>query len=207
MRPINFIALGTRKYVFRAALLLGLLTMATLPFFSRDRGNKPETIEATAMGTGTQLGASYGVTLDIYDYSTPEDQQVLIQAFEKGQNQGLVNALSRMKVVGHCSITGTLGYDVAYIRVIPTPTGRKIRFVTNRLLRFGEVYWDTQSQSFNLTAGEFDLNDQDKSKSSGVLFPLAQLAIDKEGKLQIELNQNPWKLIDVIDWKGTPGVN
>jgi hypothetical protein len=181
--------------------------VATLPFFSRDRNNKPETIEATAEGTGTQLGSSYGVTLDIYDYSTPEDQQVLVQAFEKGQNQGLVNALSRMKAVGHCSITGTLGYDVAYIRMIPTPTGRKIRFVTNRLLRFGEVYWDTQSQSFNLSAGEFELNDQDKSKSSGVLFPLAQLAIGKEGKLQIELNQNPWKLYDVIDWKGTPGVN
>lgn len=207
MRPLNFIASGTRKYAFRGALLLGLLTMATLPFFSRERSNKPETIEATAMGTGTQLGASYGVTLDIYDYSTPEDQQVLVQAFEKGQNQGLVNALSRMKAVGHCSITGALGYDVAYIRMIPTPTGRKIRFVTNRLLRFGEVYWDTQSQSFNLTAGEFDLDDQDKSKSSGVLFPLAQLAIDKEGKLQIQLNQNPWKLYDVIDWKGTPGVN
>lgn len=91
--------------------------------------------------------------------------------------------------------------------MIPTPTGRKIRFVTNRLLRFGEVYWDTQSTAFNLTAGEVDLNDQDKSKSSGVLYPLAQLVIDKEGQLQFELNQNPWKLVDVLDWKGTAGVN
>ena len=65
-----------------------------------------------------------------------------------------------MKAVGHCSITGTLGYDVAYIRMITRPTGRKIRFVTNRLLRFGEVYWDTQSTAFNLTAGELELNDQ-----------------------------------------------
>ena len=159
------------------------------------------------MGTGTQLGATYGVSLEIYDFSTPEDRQVLIQAFEKGQNQGLVNALSRMRAVGHCSITGTLGYDVAYIRMIPTATGRKIRFVTNRLLRFGEVYWDTQSTAFNLTAGEFDLNDQDRSKSTGVLFPLAQLALDNQGQIQIQLNQNPWKLVDVLDWKGTAGVN
>jgi hypothetical protein len=131
----------------------------------------------------------------------------LVEAFTKGQNQGLVNALFKMKAVGHCSITGTLGYDVAFIRMIPTPIGRKIRFVTNRLLRFGEVYYDTQSQSFNLTAGEFELNDQDKSKSTGVLYPLCQLAIDKEGELQIQLNQNPWKLVNIIDWKGTPGVN
>lgn len=67
--------------------------------------------------------------------------------------------------------------------MIPTPTGRKIRFVTNRQLRFGEVYADTQSQSFNLTGGEFDINDQEKSKSGVVLNPAAQLATDKEGQL------------------------
>jgi hypothetical protein len=195
-----------KKLVFTSSLLTLFMLSAALPFFSRDRV-KNETIEATAMGTGTQLGANGGVTLDIYEFSTPEDRQVLVQAFEKGQNQGLVNALSRMRAVGHCSITGTLGYDVAYIRMIHTPTGRKIRFVTNRQLRFGEVYWDTQSTAYNLTAGEFDLNDQDKSKSKGVLYPLAQLVIDKEGQLQFDLNQNPWNLVDVIDWKGTPGVN
>jgi hypothetical protein len=156
--------------------VVGLLTIGSLPFFSRDHV-KNETIEASAMGTGTQLGAVVGV------------------------------ALSKMKAVGHCSITGTLGYDVAYIHMTPTPTGRKIRWITNRLLRFGEVYWDTQSQSFNLTAGDFDLNDQDKSKSTGVLYPLCQLAMDKEGQIQFQLAQNPGKLVDVIDWKGTAGVN
>jgi hypothetical protein len=206
MQSITFTFPKTRKMGTGAVLLAGLLTVGALPFFPRDHV-KDETIEATAMGTGTQLGANVGISLEIYNFSTPEDRQVLVQAFEKGQNQGLVNALGRMKAVGHISITGTLGYDVSYVRMIPTPTGRKIRFVTNRLLRFGEVYWDTQSTAYNLTAGEFDLNDQDKSKSSGVLYPLAQLAMDKEGQLQLELNQNPWKLVDVLDWKGTPGVN
>ena len=206
MRLRNFLFQKTHKLVITIAVVVVLLTVGSLPFFSRDRV-KDEVIEATAMGTSTQLGQIIGVTLNIYDYSTPEDRVALVEAFTKGQNQGLVNALSKMKAVGHCSITGTLGYDVAFIRMIPTPTGRKIRFVTNRLLRFGEVYYDTQSQSFNLTAGEFELNDQDKSKSTGVLYPLCQLAIDKEGELQIQLNQNPWKLVAIIDWKGTPGVN
>jgi len=196
----------THKLAIAIGVVVGLLTIGSLPFFSRDRV-KNETIEASAMGTGTQLGAIVGVSIEIYDFSTPDDRAMLAQAFEKGQNQGLVNALSKMKAVGHCSITGTLGYDVAYIHMVPTPTGRKIRWITNRLLRFGEVYWDTQSQSFNLTAGEFDLNDQDKSKSTGVLYPLCQLAMDKEGQIQFQLNQNPWKLVDIIDWKGTAGVN
>jgi hypothetical protein len=169
--------------------------------------NKPETIEATAMGTSTQMGSEFGVTLDIYDYSTRADRQLLVQAFEKGKNEGLVNALGKMKAAGHIAVTGTLGYDCSYIRMIPTPSGRKIRFVTNRLLRFGEVYWDTRSTAYNLTAGELDLNDTDKSKSTGVFYPAAEFEIDKQGELQINLIGNPWKLVDVLDWKGTPGVN
>lgn len=194
------------KLAIGGLMLVALLTVGSLPFFCRDRV-KNETIEASAMGTSTQLGQVVGISVEIYDFSTPEDRQVLVDAFEKGQNNGLVNALSKMKAVGHCSITGTLGYDVSFIRMTHTPTGRKIRWITNRLLRFGEVYADTQSQSFNLTAGEFDINDTDKSKSTGVLYPACQLAMDKEGQIQFQLNQNPWKLVDVIDWKGTAGVN
>ena len=91
--------------------------------------------------------------MNIYEFSTPADRVTLVQAFEKGQNQGLVSALQKMKAVGHVEITGTLGYDCAYIKMTPTPTGRKIVFVTNRQIRFGEAFFDTQSQSFNLTAG------------------------------------------------------
>jgi hypothetical protein len=182
-------------------LLASLLIVGSTPGFSRD---KNETIQATATGTSTQLGQIVGITVTIYEYSTMEDRQVLIEAFTKGQNQGLVNALTKMQAVGHIAITGTLGYDLSYIRMIPTPTGRKIRFATNRQLRFGEVYYNTQSTAFNLTAGEFDLNDTDKSKSTGVLFPAAQLIINKEGELQIELRQNPWNLVEIIDWSERP---
>jgi hypothetical protein len=171
----------------RSLLLLGMLMLGSTLSFSR--GPKPETIEGSAFGTGTQIGAVVGVTLEIYDYATPEDRQILMDAFAKSQNQGLVNALTKMKAVGHCSITGTLGYDVSYIRMVTTPPARKIT---------------TQSQSFNLTAGEFELNDTDKNKSTGVLYPAAQLIINQQGQLQFDLRENPWKLVDILDWKGTP---
>src|SRR5262249_59143736 len=127
------------------------------------------------MGTGAQLGAVIGVTLNIYDFSTPADKQILVQAFAKGQTQGLVTALSRMRAVGHVEITGTLGYDCAYIAQIPTPTGRKIRFVTNRQIRMGEAWTDSQTMSFNLTAGENHIESTDKRKDPGVLFAHGQL--------------------------------
>ena len=192
------------KLAVFSLVITGLLIAGSIPGFA---ANKSETIDATAMGTSTQMGSDFSITLNIYDYSTQADKQILIQAFQQGKDQGLVNALSKMKAAGHIEVTGTLGYDCSYIQMIPTLTGRKIRFVTNRLLRFGEVYWDTRSTAYNLTAGEFDVNDTDKSKSTGVLYPAAEFVIDKRGELQINLIGNPWNLVNIIDWKGTPGVN
>jgi hypothetical protein len=194
----------SHKLALYGLVIAGLLVVGSTLGLS---ANKPETIDASAMGTGTQMGEHINITLNINDYSTQADKHMLVQAFEKGKNQGLVDALSKMKAAGHIEVTGTLGYDCSYIRVIPTPTGRKIRFVTNRLLSFGEVYRDSRSTAYDLTAGEFDLNDTDKSKSTGVLYPAAEFEIDKQGELQIDLIGNPWQLADIIDWKGTPGVN
>jgi len=184
---------------FTAALLL-LVAFAAPLGFARD---KNETIDATAYGTSTQLGRNVGITVIIYEFSTPEDRQVLVDAFQKGQNQGLVNALTKMKAVGRIQIPGTLGYDLSFIRMIPASTGRTIRFITNRKISFAEAYTDSQTQSFDLTAGEIQINDQDKSKSTGVLYPACQFTINKDGELQIELNQNAWRLSNIIDWKGT----
>ncbi len=191
------------KVVIGTLLLIGFLTVGSTPAFCQ----KAETIETTAMGSDSQLGQNVEVRLIISDFSTMEERQVLVDAFTKGQNEGLVNALKKMRAVGRISLTGTVGYDVSFIRLIPTPTGRKIRFITNRQIRFGEAWTDSQSMSFDLSGGEIDVNDSDKSKSTGVLFPRAQLVIDKQGQLQIDLTQNAWKLVEVLDWKGTPGVN
>jgi hypothetical protein len=188
-----------RNFIYRALLFTTLLIVtATLALSQDDR--KVETIDSTAMGTSTQMGSIIGVKVTIYQYSTDEDRQLLVDAFKKGQNQGLVDALSKMKSVGRIAITGTVGYDLSYIRLIPTPTGRKIRFVTNRLIRFGEAYYNTRTMAYNLTVGEFDIVDADTDKSSGVLYPASQLIINKDGQLEFQLNRNPWKLVNIIDW-------
>jgi len=178
---------------------VAILAMSVVPGFARDT---TETIDSQAYGTSTQLGKNFTVRLIVYEYSAPADRQILIESFQKGQNDGLVNALEKMKAVGRVTMPGTLGFDVSYIREIKTPTGRSIRFVTNRKIAFGESYWSTQSKSFNLTAGEIRINDQDKNKSDGVLFPATQLTINKDGEPQWDLRMNPWKLNNIIVWRG-----
>jgi hypothetical protein len=102
-----------------------------------------------------------------------------------------------MRSKGRLSITGTLGGDLAYIRRFQQPDGTiVIRMITNRLLRFGEVWSDTRSRDYQLSGLEIVVG-KDKKKATGTLLPAAELKVDKKGQLEIETFQNPWKLTNV----------
>jgi hypothetical protein len=186
--------------IARGSLLFGIFLLTTVTGLNSQEDRKIETIDATAMGTSTQLGQNVSVKVTISKFSTAEDRAILVDAFTKGQNKGLVDALSKMPSVGRIAITGTVGTDLAYIRLIRTDTGRKIRFATNRRIRFAEAYTNSTSTAYDLTAGEFDLNDSDKNKSAGVLYPAAQPIINKDGQLEFQLRKNHWNLVNIIDW-------
>lgn len=191
--------LAIRKFGY-GSLMVACLLLAAVTTANSQEDNKIETIDATAMGTSTQMGKMVSVKVTISRFSTDEDRAVLVAAFKQGQNKGLVDALSKMSPAGRIAITGTVGSDLAYIRLIKTPEGRKIRFATNRVIQFGELYHNTRSTAYNLTAGEFTLIDSGKGKSSGILLPAAQLIINKDGQLEFQLNKNQWSLVNIIDW-------
>ena len=95
-------------------------------------------IQAQAMGQQQQLGQTFGINLIIEEFSTPDDQKALMEAFQQKGNEGLVNALSKMKTKGHMAITGTLGYDVAYARQFKLPDGSTELF-SEKIRRCGPV--------------------------------------------------------------------
>jgi hypothetical protein len=76
-----------------------------------------------------------------------------------------------MKPAGQLQIRGNVGYDLAYISMTSTPTGRKISFVTNRRISFFEAFLDTQSQAYDLTAVLCEINDQNPKKIRGYFPP------------------------------------
>jgi hypothetical protein len=154
-------------------------------------------IQATAMGTSTQLGRSYSINAIINELSPPEDQKILLEAFQAKGNEGLVNALSKMPSKGRLAITGTLGGDLAYIRRFSQPDGSvRYRMITNRLLRFGEVWADSRSSDYQLSGLDIVIS-KDKKKNEGILLPAAELKLNKEGQMEIETFQNPWKLVNI----------
>jgi hypothetical protein len=162
---------------------------------------KYETISCTAFGQGTQLGKTFSVNIIIQEYSEPSDRQILLDAFNKGGSQGLFNAVSKMQSKGHLAITGTVGYDINYIREFPSATQRVIRLVTNRPITFGEVWSDSRSMSYNLSILELIIPTGKKGKGTGTLLPAAELQLNKKtNEIEIEAYKNPWKLQNVIDW-------
>lgn len=155
-------------------------------------------IQAQAMGQSTQLGRTFSVTLIIDEFSPPSDQQALLEAFTQKGNEGLVNALDKMHSKGRMSITGTLGYDVSYIRQWKQPDGStKYRLVTNRPITFGEAWGDTRSKDYSISGVEIVMY-PDKKKNTGTLYPLVKLKLNKENQIELETYQNPWNLVNIM---------
>jgi hypothetical protein len=104
-----------------------------------------------------------------------------------------------MNSKGRIAITGTPGYDISFIRKIPTAYGYKIRVLTNRPIRFGEAWVNGRSTDYNLSALELNISNQ-RDSSTGILLPACKFKIDKKtSELEIDNYQNPWKLQNIMD--------
>ena len=158
---------------------------------------KKLTIRAIARGTSTQLGKLINVDIYINEFSPPEEQAALLEAFQANGSEGLANALDKLRAKGRIALTGTVGYDLNYIRLFQMPDGsRKIRFVTDRPIRFGEDWGATRSQDYKITVGEIDIPKNDKD-AKGTLLPAVWVKLDKKGELEMETYNIPWEITNM----------
>jgi hypothetical protein len=185
-----------RRLVAFAIALISIGAMGAIPALAQK--SKGVFIQATALGTSTQSGRIISIDLRISDYSTAEDRAALVEAFGEKGSEGLANALEKMNAKGRLAVTGTLGFDVNFIRQFTLPDGSvRYRFVTDRPILFGEVWSSSRSMDYSLSMGEIVIS-KDKKKSSGTLYPAARFTLDKEKDLVMETFQNPWKLVNIV---------
>jgi hypothetical protein len=202
-RRMKRLASGFRlggKLGYPCLLLVGTFTLAITPGFAAS--SSFETVRATY----TQAGNTVGVTLTVYNYTNSADLKVLSLAFQQGQDQGLATAISKTKAVGRCSFAGDPSFDVAFIQMVVTPTGRQIIFIASRPLQPDEVSSSSDPQSFDLMVGEFDMNDADNTKSTGFLYPASRLVVDEQGESHYDLAGSPWSLDNVFDSSWVPAL-
>jgi len=193
-----------KKRLFADLMLVGILasTGMFLPVaFNAGAQDKPkrETIQATAMGQQRASGKMFHVTVNIESYSTPEDQKVLFDAFTDGGHDALVKTLSKMKSKGRVAMTGTLGYQIAYIRSVPTENGRMIRLITDRPIQFTEANANGRTRDYDLSAMEINLN-TDPKQSDGSLIVAGKFDIDKNKQISFEsYGSGPWRLVNIME--------
>src|SRR5579872_1872621 len=190
----------TMRYISRLlrAGLIGLLLLsvsgsATL---AHDQGRM--TIQATAKGTSTQLGRMIDVNIYIEAYSTQDDRKVLIDAFNRRGQDGLVDALQDMNSKGRVRFSsGGVGNDVKYIIELPSKKGRRLRLITDRWLSFRELYNSNRIADYNV--GAIELNLTPDGKGSGTVLPACRLTMNKKkNQVEVETFQNPWDLTNFI---------
>jgi hypothetical protein len=173
-------------------LFTGIMTFAQTP--------GPMTIQATAMGTSTQLGRIVNINIHIDEYSTQQDRNTLIEAFKTRKQDGLVDALEKMKPKGRVRFaSGGVGNDVKYIIELPSKKGekgRRLRLITDRWLLLPELYNSTRSSDYSV--GAIELNLTPDGKGTGTVLPACKLTVNKKKQVEVETYQNPWNLTNFM---------
>jgi hypothetical protein len=174
--------------------------VAALLLAAGSSAQKQETIQAQAFGTSTMSGRNFGITIRIQNYSTPAEQKALIDAFISGGHDAMVKVLSKMESKGRVAITGSVGYQIAYIRNIPTANGRTVRLMTDRPINIGETMGSMRSTDYDLTLIELRLSN-DKDKHTGNLIIGGRFKVNKKTD-QIEFesyHSSPWRLVGIME--------
>jgi len=79
----------------------------------------------------------------------------------------------------------------------PLPQDARFALLPTDCSISGEAYYNTQPLGVHLDCGEIDIKRfPTKDKSGGVLYPAAQLVINKRGAASsFQLKSNAWKLV------------
>lgn len=86
--------------IFSVVATTCLLVLASFVSAAQDVKPTREVYQAQAMGQSTQLGKTFNVTINIEQFSTMEERQVLVDAFQQAGSEDLFNALEKMPAKG-----------------------------------------------------------------------------------------------------------
>jgi hypothetical protein len=187
----------------------GLLAVGCVLVASRAAGQDvkpqaplPAQYAATAVGqAGVPAGKTFGMTVYVDEVTSDADVQELIGILKaKGQN-GVVDAMEKMKDKGRAAPTAGVGTGMRFVRMRPNNKGGyHIVLATNRSISFPELYNGTRSTDYPIGIVVLDV-DKD-GKGTGSFAPACKIKFNKKGELEIEhYGQKPFRLANVYRLK------
>lgn len=150
---------------------------------------QPESFTAFAVNLGTAApgpapGQSSIVQITIDRWSTPRQRETLLTAMNSGNEQTLLDALQKARVVGTIRTPDTLAWDLRYAHEIVDPDGgRRIILATDRIVHFWEETFQTRSSRYPFMLIELHL---DKDGNGEGRMSTASRIAAKDGHLELE---------------------
>ena len=176
------------KLAIRTTLLVplafALLATASDPTWAKEKREPIERFQARAFDLNRGRAANLDIV--IYEWTTPEERQGLIQTFVDSGSEALYDALDDVSEKGYLKLPQTLGYDMNYAWQVEVEGKRRIVLATDRPLGFLELSRGFRSRDYNVSLVILEL-DPETGEGEGTAMGGAELSIDKEtGRLVVE---------------------
>jgi len=178
-------------------VLLGVMLLATAS--APAQAEKREPIEKfRARAFDINRGRAAHLDIVIYEWTTPEERQALLQTFVENGSEALYDALGDVNDKGYLRLPQTLAYDMQYAWQVEVEGKRRIVLATDRPMGFLELAGGFRSRDYNVSLVILEL-DPETGEGEGTAMGGAELAIDKEtGRLEIEFRgTQPTRLTSV----------
>jgi hypothetical protein len=174
-------SLRTAPLVLLAGALLATLAA---PAGAKEKREPIEKFRAHAFnhdrGRATQL------YVGIYEWTTPEERQALLQTFADRGSGALYDALGDQTVKGYVKTPRTLGYEMQYAWQLEVEGRRRIVLATDRPMGILELARGGRSTDYNVSLVVLEV-DPETGEGEGSAVGSAELSIDeKTGQLVVE---------------------
>ena len=193
-----------KKTAWRETAIVAVLTVAALAGTSRSTGTQAQHLEQFSAFAVNLQGARPGdrsmsgvIQITIDRWSSEAERNTLIDAFDSKGQDGLLNALERMKPTGYIKLPNTLGYDLRFTREVRNPDGgRRIIVGTDRRMTTSEEVNKPITTDYPFTIIELRVNNANVGE--GRLSALTKIKTNKqEGTIELEAYGDAAKLTEV----------
>ena len=148
------------------------------------------------MGTSTQMSQMVNFKIRINHFST-HDHKALIDAFERSEQHGLVDALDHIKGAGRFSTLYGVGNDIKYIIQLPQ-TKDAGTSNSSSIVEFPSVRSSLHAFQGVQRPCCRSISYARRERHQGNGAASMQTVDKKTQQIDIETYQNPWNLINLI---------
>ena len=171
-------------------LSVALLLIVAITVAPAAAKKKPVIETFTAFATNLGIGAASQININLFQFTSLDERQDLIELFEQGGGDALYKALNDMKMSeekAFMRVGGSTGYQLYYAFEATVEGGtRQIIFATARPITMRESMNNSRTLDNNLTLIVLHL-DPETGEGTGVMSLATELSIDKKtGALNIE---------------------